>query len=159
MPYLLNFSLWVVRYVWAFSLLILVKTVSAEDNATANKEVLANPGQKIAAAIQQEQQRAESKGLHAGAQLAKMLGQEGASGQPGMIASHLSTGLLSAAVQENLSSYGTTRMKINLNDSRLEGSEFDILLPWYEQHSSLYFAQTGIRRVGGRTMAESPRII
>lgn len=153
MPHLLNFSLWVVRYVWAFSLLILVKTVSAEDNATANKEVLANPGQKIAAAIQQEQQRAESKGLHAGAQLAKMLGQEGASGQPGMIASHLSTGLLSAAVQENLSSYGTTRMKINLNDSRLEGSEFDILLPWYEQHSSLYFAQTGIRRVGGRTMA------
>lgn len=101
----------------------------------------------------QNEIQAENEGLNAGARLAKTLSHGVSSGQLDLMASQLASGLLNATAQEKISSFGTSRVKINLNNSRLEGSELDILLPWYERYNSLYFSQTGIRRVGGRTMA------
>ncbi|MEB6513686.1 inverse autotransporter beta domain-containing protein [Enterobacter roggenkampii] len=132
---------WGFKYLFCLAILFVIKSTCAEDSAN-----------NITAAIQQYELHTENEGLNAGARLAQTLGHGVSSGQVGLMASQLASGLFNATMQEKFSSFGTSRAKINLSDNRLEGSEFDILLPWYERYNSLYFSQTGIRRVGGRTM-------
>ncbi|WP_261423544.1 Ig-like domain-containing protein [Serratia quinivorans] len=59
---------------------------------------------------------------------------------------------LGSSVEEWFSPFGTARVKLNLDDALdLEGSEFDLLYPWYDIPSSMIFSQTGIRRIDHRT--------
>ncbi|RAY72457.1 hypothetical protein DP185_05660 [Enterobacter hormaechei] len=89
----------------------------------------------------------------AGAKLAQVLGQDASADRISAVGGSMASGLFSSAVQQSLSSFGTARVKLNLSSAHLDGSEFDFLLPLYENRSHLFFSQTGIRRIDDRTMA------
>ncbi|EKN5096057.1 inverse autotransporter beta domain-containing protein, partial [Yersinia enterocolitica] len=57
-------------------------------------------------------------------------------------------------VQDWLNGFGTTRVQGNLDDrGRLEGSQFDMLLPLYNTKDRMFFTQLGLRRLDSRTTA------
>ncbi|AOM42120.1 inverse autotransporter beta domain-containing protein [Xenorhabdus hominickii] len=56
------------------------------------------------------------------------------------------------AVQNWLQRYGTVKLQANVNSrGRLEGSQFDMLLPLYDTEKQLAFTQFGLRRLDRRT--------
>ncbi|SFJ70999.1 inverse autotransporter beta domain-containing protein, partial [Xenorhabdus mauleonii] len=58
------------------------------------------------------------------------------------------------AVQNWLQRYGTVRLQANVDDrGRLEGSQFDMLLPLYDTQKQMAFTQFGLRHINSRTTA------
>ncbi|MDE9555088.1 inverse autotransporter beta domain-containing protein [Xenorhabdus bovienii] len=56
------------------------------------------------------------------------------------------------AVQNWLQRYGTIKLQANVDDrGRLEGSQFDMLLPLYDREKQMAFTQFGLRRIDSRT--------
>ncbi|WP_051874016.1 inverse autotransporter beta domain-containing protein, partial [Xenorhabdus bovienii] len=56
------------------------------------------------------------------------------------------------AVQNWLQRYGTIKLQANVDDrGRLEGSQFDMLLPLYDREKQMAFTQFGLRRIDNRT--------
>ncbi|CAK6495301.1 hypothetical protein PANNVG_02563 [Pantoea sp. Nvir] len=107
-------------------------------------------------AFQTQQQRSEEAALQtragAGAKLAQALGQDASADRLGAVGGTLASGLFSSAVQQGLAPFGTARARLNLSSAHFDGSEFDFLLPVSDTRSHLFFSQTGIRRIDGRTM-------
>ncbi|MDF0604049.1 inverse autotransporter beta domain-containing protein [Neisseriaceae bacterium TC5R-5] len=61
-------------------------------------------------------------------------------------------GKANSEAQQWLNQFGTARFQLNLNDRfNLEGSQFDMLLPWSDSERWLTFSQFGARRLDGRT--------
>lgn len=89
----------------------------------------------------------------AGAKLAQILGQDASADRVSTVGRNMASGYLSSAVQQNLAPFGTARVKMNLSSAHLDGSEFDFLLPLYENRNNMFFTQTGLRRIDSRTMA------
>ncbi|QXT43084.2 ZirU family protein [Serratia fonticola] len=60
-------------------------------------------------------------------------------------------GEINDSAQHWLSSYGTARVQLNLNDDfSLEGSSVDLLVPLYDDKKSLLFSQLGMRNKDSR---------
>ncbi|MDX7988982.1 hypothetical protein FE392_16950, partial [Xenorhabdus sp. 12] len=58
------------------------------------------------------------------------------------------------AIQNWLQRYGTVKLRANVDDrGRLEGSEFDMLLPLYDTEKQMAFTQFGLRHINSRTTA------
>ncbi|MDC9590921.1 inverse autotransporter beta domain-containing protein [Xenorhabdus sp. XENO-10] len=58
------------------------------------------------------------------------------------------------AVQNWLRRYGTVKLQANMDKrGRLEGSQFDMLLPLYDSEQQMAFTQFGLRRIDHRTTA------
>ncbi|MDE9445526.1 inverse autotransporter beta domain-containing protein [Xenorhabdus bovienii] len=57
-------------------------------------------------------------------------------------------------VQNWLKHYGTAKIQANVDDrGRLDGSQFDMLLPLYDEKANLLFTQFGLRHIDSRTTA------
>ncbi|WP_237386067.1 inverse autotransporter beta domain-containing protein [Xenorhabdus sp. Sc-CR9] len=57
-------------------------------------------------------------------------------------------------VQNWLQRYGTVKVQANMDDrGRLEGSQFDMLLPLYDTEKQMAFTQFGLRHIDSRTTA------
>lgn len=112
---------------------------------------------KISSSLQsQNQQRERDKfwqRTSTTAKLAQTMGSSASADQMGALGLNMASGMLSSAVQQSMSSFGTARVKLNLERSDLEGSEFDLLVPAFENGNHLFFTQTGLRRIDNRTMA------
>ncbi|MDC9594430.1 inverse autotransporter beta domain-containing protein, partial [Xenorhabdus sp. IM139775] len=66
----------------------------------------------------------------------------------------LATGEASQKIQNWLERYGTTRVQINMdNHGRLNGSQFDMLLPLYDTSHQMTFTQFGLRHIDKRNTA------
>ncbi|PHM47336.1 inverse autotransporter beta domain-containing protein [Xenorhabdus miraniensis] len=58
------------------------------------------------------------------------------------------------AVQNWLQRYGTVKLQANVDDrGRLDGSQFDMLLPLYDTEKRMAFTQFGLRHIDSRTTA------
>lgn len=67
------------------------------------------------------------------------------------LARSMVVGEVNDSAQHWLSSYGTARVQLGLNDNfRLEGSSVDLLVPLYDDHKSLLFSQLGLRNKDSR---------
>jgi len=112
---------------------------------------------KVSSALQTQNQQRErdSQWQRTGvaAKLAQTLGNSASAGQMGELGMNMASGVLSSALQQSLAPFGTASVRLNLSQPRLNGSEFDLLLPLYENRSHLFFTQTGLRRLDDRTMA------
>ncbi|MDC9591868.1 inverse autotransporter beta domain-containing protein, partial [Xenorhabdus sp. XENO-10] len=57
-------------------------------------------------------------------------------------------------LQNWLQRYGTVKLQANVDDrGRLEGSQFDMLLPLYDTEKQMAFTQFGLRHIDSRTTA------
>ncbi|OTA17485.1 adhesin/invasin [Xenorhabdus vietnamensis] len=57
-------------------------------------------------------------------------------------------------LQNWLQRYGTVKLQANVDKhGRLEGSQFDMLLPFYDHEKQIAFTQFGLRRIDSRTTA------
>ncbi|WP_145583078.1 inverse autotransporter beta domain-containing protein [Yersinia thracica] len=66
----------------------------------------------------------------------------------------LAVGSANQAANSWLNNFGTARLQANIDDSGdLDGSQFDILMPFYDTPSQMVFTQFGIRRIDKRTTA------
>ncbi|WP_090138861.1 Ig-like domain-containing protein [Kosakonia oryziphila] len=94
-------------------------------------------------------------------ELAGMSSQAGAflSQNPnGDAAASMARGIASSAasseIQQWLSRFGTTRVQLDVNkDFSLKNSQFDLLVPLYEQKDSLVFTQASFHRTDDRTQS------
>ncbi|MDA8518056.1 inverse autotransporter beta domain-containing protein, partial [Citrobacter sp. Igbk 16] len=66
----------------------------------------------------------------------------------------IATGEAGGALQQWLSHFGTARVQLDMDDSfSLKNSQFDLLLPLYDQSDNLAFTQGSLHRTEGRTQA------
>ncbi|MDN8602292.1 invasin domain 3-containing protein, partial [Citrobacter sp. S2-9] len=64
------------------------------------------------------------------------------------------TGEASSRLQQMLSRYGTARVQVGMDENfSLKNSEFDLLLPLWEQQSTLLFTQGSLHRTDDRTQS------
>ncbi|MBD2793891.1 inverse autotransporter beta domain-containing protein [Xenorhabdus szentirmaii] len=66
----------------------------------------------------------------------------------------MAVGEANQAVRNWLQRYGNVRIQANIDDrGRLDGSQFDMLLPLYDTKKHLTFTQIGVRHIDSRTTA------
>ncbi|CNF70240.1 invasin [Yersinia bercovieri] len=66
----------------------------------------------------------------------------------------LAVGNANQAANSWLNNFGTARLQANVDDhGDLDGSQFDMLMPFYDTPSQMAFTQFGIRRIDKRTTA------
>lgn len=90
--------------------------------------------------------------------LASQAGSFLSNGPDGQAAQSLVTGMAtgeaSGRLQQILSRYGTARVQLGMDDRfSLKNSQFDLLLPLWEQQNTLLFTQGGIHRTDDRTQS------
>lgn len=79
------------------------------------------------------------------------LSQRDSGGAAEGLARSAATGALNNSVEEWLSQFGTARVQLNLDDKfKTNGSEADLLVPLYEDKSTLFFTQLGFRHQDDR---------
>lgn len=77
--------------------------------------------------------------------------QDGSSAAAAGMARSAAAGALNNSVEAWLSQFGTARVQLNMDEKfKVNGSEADVLLPIYDNKSTLLFTQLGLRHVDGR---------
>lgn len=79
------------------------------------------------------------------------LSQRDSAGAAAGMARSAATGAVNNSVEEWLGQFGTARVQLNLDgDFKAEGSEADLLIPVYENKSTILFTQLGFRHIDSR---------
>lgn len=79
------------------------------------------------------------------------LSQRDSGGAAEGLARSAATGALNNSVEEWLSQFGTARVQLNLDDKfKTNGSEADLLVPLYDNKSTIFFTQLGFRHQDDR---------
>ena len=79
------------------------------------------------------------------------LSQRDSGGAAEGLARSAATGALNNSVEEWLSQFGTARVQLNLDDKfNTNGSEADLLVPLYDNKSTVFFTQLGFRHQDDR---------
>ncbi|UGS41411.1 inverse autotransporter beta domain-containing protein [Pseudocitrobacter corydidari] len=146
-----------IKHIYRFSIILFLQSGLATGASLSDKNETLSVRDSVYHALYEDQEsRAEAVAqarAGAGAKLAQALGQDASAERISAMGQSMASGLLSSAIQQNLSSLGTARVKMNISSAKLDGSEFDFLMPLLESRHHLFFSQTGIRRIDDRTMA------
>ncbi|EBO8100957.1 inverse autotransporter beta domain-containing protein [Salmonella enterica] len=131
-----------------------VPLITAKDKKAASGASTASPSSEDSSASAQASDEQAQKVAGYASQAGSFLAGSAKSDAAASMARGMATGEAGGALQQWLSHFGTARVQLDADKNfSLKNSQFDLLMPLYDQGDNLVLTQGSLHRTDGRTQA------